>query len=156
MPQSQDNPDNEDDLAVAKGDTPKNERDASSGESAEPEGPFAGLPRPVRQRFEFFMSQAMGRGSLFSPFWEKVTSEHVPELIKSMDRDAQLEFQDRQRNRYLLTTLVLIVVAMMAFLVVQLAPTNPDLLDKLVTVLVSFVGGFGGGYGFRVWREREK
>jgi len=136
MPQSQDNPDNEDDLAVAKGDTPKNERDASSGESAEPEGPFAGLPRPVRQRFEFFMSQAMGRGSLFSPFWEKVSTSVI--------------------LRYLLTTLVLIVVAMMAFLVVQLAPTNPDLLDKLVTVLVSFVGGFGGGYGFRVWREREK
>lgn len=156
MPQRQDNPDNENELAAVGGATPKTERDVKNGEIAEPEGPLAGLPRPVRQRVELFMSQAMGRGSLLSPFWEKVTPEHVPEIIKSMDRDAQLEFQDRQRNRYLLITLVLIVVAMMVFLVMQLAPTNPNLLDKLMTILISFVGGFGGGYGFKAWRNLEK
>jgi hypothetical protein len=46
-------------------------------------------------------------------------------------------------------------IAVFVFLVFQFADSNPDLLEKLVTLIVGLVGGFGGGVAYRASKDRN-
>ena len=92
----------------------------------------------------------MSQGSVPNPVMvklvDKFTPEHITLLLRSQDRDAEREHKSLTTGRIYQIVCLVIGVALFAFLVWFLSGSNPDLLEKLVTLLVGLIGGFGGGF----------
>ena len=82
-----------------------------------------------------------------SPFWEKITPEHVTQVIESNDMATRLTIEDKQKCRYFNVVYIILGLVALGFLVLTLKGSNPDLLDKLITIALSFVGGMGADWG---------
>ena len=142
-------------LPAARDDTPIEDEPVQEDPRESPAGVLSGVPKQVRQTVEMFMGQMIRSGGPPSPIWDKVTSEHVPLIVKSLDRTEELEYQDAQRRRWFTLVYCALGVAVLVFLVVALGGSNPDLLEKLLVLALGFIGGFGGGYGYKASRDRS-
>jgi hypothetical protein len=117
---------------------------------------LSGLPKGVRRTVELFMTQMIRSGATPSPFWDKVTPEHVPLLIDSMDRTEKLNSENEQKGRVFSLVYCALGIGLLVFLVVYLGSSNPDLLEKVITIGLGFIGGFGSGYGYRALKSRRE
>ena len=117
---------------------------------------LASLPKPVRESVEMFMGQMIRSGSMPSPFWEKITPEHVTQVIESNDMATRLTIEDKQKCRYFNVVYIILGLVALGFLVLTLKGSNPDLLDKLITIALSFVGGMGAGWGLARRRVQDE
>ena len=117
------------------------------------------LPKPMRERVMLFMGQMVRSGAMSSPLLDKIAdkieAEHVGHMLDSIDEKTRLEHDDKLRSRVFNLVLCSIAVGVLVFLVLQLGASNPDLLEKLVVGGVSLVGGFGGGLGWKSWKESQ-
>ncbi len=113
------------------------------------------IPKRVMQSVEMFMAQTRS-GSIPSPFWEKITPEHVSQVIESNDLETKLAIEDRQKGRYFNVVYIILGLVALGFLVLTLQGSNPDLLEKLITIVLSFVGGIGAGWGLARTRSQDR
>ena len=132
--------------------------DEASGEEVDnlEQDVLADIPKPVLHRLEMFMGQMIRSGSIPSPFWEKITPEHVSQVIESNDLATRLTIEDRQKCRYFNVVYIILGLAALGFLVLTLQGSNPDLLEKLITITLSFVGGMGAGLGLARRRGQDE
>ena len=136
-------------------------RDETSNEASgqvvddEEQDALAAIPKRVWHSFEMFMAQARS-GSIPSPFWEKITPEHVSQVIESRDLATKLTIEDRQKCRHFDVVYIILGVLALGFLVLTLQGSNPDLLEKLITIVLSFVGGMGAGWGLARRRSQDE
>jgi hypothetical protein len=113
------------------------------------------MPKPVRRVITQFMGEMRRSGPASSPLVEKLTSEHIDQLIEITNEDSRLEYRDAQQRRKYSVAYFLIGSALFVFLVIYLSGSNPDLLEALIGYLIAFLGGLGGGYGIKSWRDRR-
>ena len=123
---------------------------------AEGQDALADIPKPVLKSAEMFMAQMVRSGSMPSPFLEKVTPEHVTQVIESNDMETKLTIEDRQKCRYFNVVYIILGLVALGFLVLTLQGSNPDLLEKLITIVLSFVGGMGAGWGLARRRSQDE
>ena len=97
------------------------------------------------------ISGVMRRGN---PIADKITSEHITQLITKSDDQDRREWEERSRDRNYNLILVGIGVVFVSFLVVFLKD-NENLLLNLVLAIISFIGGFGFGKLYKRNGEKE-
>ena len=79
-----------------------------------------------------------------NPIAEKITSDHISDLIKKSDDHDIRDREERKGERNYNLLLIIIGLVFIGFLIVFLQ-SNEDLLIKIVIGIISFIGGFGFG-----------
>ena len=107
---------------------------------------FKDLPEEERKKIGAIIRHTIISGRIFGrhPLVDKITSEHITQLIINSDEQDKRDREERKQERYYNLTLVVISLVFIAFLIVYLH-TNEDLLIKIIIGIVSFIGGYGLG-----------
>lgn len=79
-----------------------------------------------------------------NPIADKITTEHITQLISKSDEQDKRDREERKGQRSYNLILLLIGLAFIGFLVVFLQ-RDKELLIKIIVAIISFVGGFGLG-----------
>ncbi|MBI4282600.1 MAG: hypothetical protein HY672_03835 [Chloroflexi bacterium] len=111
------------------------------------------LPPPERRRIEQFFAAGMSFGN---PVLQRLTPQHISDLISLSSKEADLEFKDRHRSRLTLSLMVgFLVVVFVAFAIVLAYRNLSDLLQELLKDAALIIGGAGTGFGYGSWRRRR-
>ena len=109
------------------------------------------VPAQVTQMMRASLSMM---GGVVNPIAERVTSQHITDIIGFADRDSEREFSDRKYSRntsVLFSGFVLLVVVGLIFGLVLLA--SEELLRYVLIGVGSFMGGLGSGVGLSALRK---
>ncbi len=111
-----------------------------------PEGVLDALPAEERGRVAAIIKQTMISGMMTrsNPISDKITSEHITDLISKSDEQDKRDRKERKEEKLYNLVLIILGLLFIGFLVVYLTD-NQDLLIKVIIALISFVGGFGIG-----------
>ena len=111
-----------------------------------PEEILKDIPINERSKFAAIIKHTMFSGILRprSPLSEKITSEHISEIIKRSDEQDKRDREEREKERKYNLLILIIALVFIGFLIVYLNK-NENLLIKIIIGLVSFIGGYGFG-----------
>ena len=91
-----------------------------------------------------------------NPLFNKIESQHITEFIKLGSQTIAANASDRKHSRlFNFLALALLVAASLTVLLVLAIIGENDLLLEIVKLGGVGIGGFGGGYGFAHWRNRN-
>lgn len=124
----------------------KDEQEKSLSEEIIPEEILDAIPEEDRGRVASIIKQTMVSGVMrrSNPIADKITTEHITQLISRSDDHDKRDRKERKGERNYNLLLVIIGLVFIGFLIVFLQQ-NEDLLIKIVIGIISFVGGFGFG-----------
>ncbi len=106
------------------------------------------LPPQVRAQISTFT--AMGPAA--HPILSKVTPEHVDRMLGVVEEEGRHKFWEGMSTKGVVLVVLLLVLAFVLILVSMLQDNAP-LLEKIITIVVSFAGGLVGGIGIgKLWR----
>ncbi|MBN9885943.1 hypothetical protein [Salipiger abyssi] len=110
------------------------------------------LPEPMRHQVRETFG-ILSAGPARNPVAEKVTPEHISQLIANDEADSVREYEERASSRRY--TLVYVVLAILAFFVLAFtfAKDNPDLFKQILAFFATFGAGFGAGWGFTAAKQ---
>lgn len=77
---------------------------------------------------------------------EKITSEHITELLDGSRENMRLGYAEKQSKRWFALAFLVITVVTV-FAVILVLKDKPDIMEKIVYCLISAVFAGGGGYG---------
>ncbi len=130
---------------------------SESGEESSTSNPldmFNSIPPEMKG----VVSQSLGlfmQGSDASPFFSKLTSEHIGKIIDNADKANFRELEEsrgqRQHNLLILLTVLSFTTFLVVFLVWMKVPT------EVITAIIGFIAGAGGGFvgGFGIGRSNR-
>ena len=128
--------------------TTKNESSeyATSSDDIIPDEVLEALPEEDRGKVASIIKQTMVSGVMrrSNPIADKITSEHITQIISRSDDQDQRDRSERKGERNYNLILIILGLVFVAFLIVFLQ-SNEDLLIKIVIGIISFIGGFGFG-----------
>ncbi len=126
----------------------KNESLKSSDSQNEiiPEEILEAIPEEDRGKVASIIKQTMISGVMrrSNPIAEKITPEHITQIITKSDNQDIRDRSERKSERNYNLVLIVIGLVFIGFLIVFLQD-NEDLLIKIVIGIISFIGGFGFG-----------
>jgi hypothetical protein len=141
--------------------SPSLERKPSADKASKPEegvGPglvppeiLASMPPEVRSSFEQFLV-LMRSGPSPDPLRQKVTSQHISDIILQTGEDHRRQFELEKHARYMALA-VLSLVLLFVFALYILFREKPDAVQPILTHLIAFGGGIGGGMAIRTKRN---
>jgi len=100
-------------------------------------------PKPIKE----FMSMMFQSGPFPPQILEKITDRHIDKALEISEKaQANQIIENKSIRRYMFLTLIVGVLGF-SFLVYYLRD-DTNLLISLVGILLSFIGGFGAGYGY--------
>ncbi len=115
------------------------------------------LPPETRREVVQSLTTAVYSGPVPSPIAQKITSDHITQLITARNQDAAREYTDRKDTRRWTTILIGLCVIVGAGMVVFLVIAGQvDLADRLIERGILLGGGVGIGYGISEWRRRRE
>jgi hypothetical protein len=79
-----------------------------------------------------------------NPIAEKITTEHISQIINKSDDLDKRDREERKNQRSYNLILILLGLSFIGFLIVYLQK-DKELLIKIIVAIISFVGGFGLG-----------
>ncbi len=122
------------------------ESDKAFVENIIPEEILKDIPTSERGKIAAIIKHTMVSGILSpqNPLSEKITSEHISEIIRRSDEQDIRDREERERERKYNLLVLIIALLFIAFLVIYLNK-NEDLLVKIIIGMVSFIGGYGFG-----------
>ncbi len=123
-----------------------NEQEDLISEGIIPSEILEAIPEEDRGRVSSIIKQTMFSGVMrrSSPIADKITTEHITQLISKSDEQDLRDRKERKEERNYNLFLILISLIFIGFLIVYLK-YNEDLLIKIVIGIISFIGGFGFG-----------
>ena len=126
--------------------TTKKETKESQPEEIIPDEILQAIPAEDRGKVASIIKQTMISGvmSRSNPIADKITSEHISQLISKSDDQDKRDRDERKGERNYNLLLIIIGLIFVAFLLVFLQ-SNEDLLIKIIVAIISFIGGFGLG-----------
>ncbi len=111
------------------------------------------LPEEAKKVVQFGMQMQRFSGQLPNPIHEKITAEHINQILELSKSEDEHQFQYAKSGRLMNFIVILVVAGLFIFLVVYLSKDNPDLLEDIIKVAVGLIGGFGAGYGYKSARS---
>ena len=112
------------------------------------------VPESGRLPVEQFFGAAMSIGN---PILQKITSEHISDLISLNKDDSQRRYADRREARRILAVVgVVFLLVLVGFAVLLVVRDQRELLLELLKAAVLFLGGLGAGWGLQSFRQRER
>ena len=115
-----------------------------------PEEVLEQIPPEARKEVKraFSMVSAGYMGPPPHPFAKKLTEEHITKIIDNVDRDDQREFDaGRDIRKMALIIFFAILISVTGLIVFFTLFKKSEIIIPLITAIVVFGGGFGGGYG---------
>lgn len=109
-------------------------------------------PPAVRTMIRGMMMTSSMSRSPQHPIFDKFTPAHVDKFLDYNEADSKRDFTFACQNRWFHLVYVLLSVIFLSFLIIFLIPSNKELLNDLLRVLIAFAGGFGAGVG---WKSRK-
>ncbi len=111
-----------------------------------PEEILEAIPEEDRGKFSSIISQTVFSGIMRrqNPISDKITTEHITQLIAKSDDQDRRDREERKGERNHNLILIIIILLFIGFLLILLQ-TNEELLIKVIIAIISFVGGFGFG-----------
>lgn len=88
-------------------------------------------------------------GPVPNPIAAKVNERHIDVILDHSEKDSDREYKASIHQKYFNAFLVFAAIGLVVFLTVFLAKDNSDLYKYILTAFLSFLGGFGGGYGYK-------
>lgn len=122
------------------------EQESQNSEGIIPDEILEAIPEEERGKVASIIKQTMISGVMrrSNPIADKITTEHISQLITKSDEHDIRDRAERKSERNYNLLLVLIGLVFIGFLIVFLQ-NNEDLLIKVVIGIISFIGGFGFG-----------
>jgi hypothetical protein len=122
------------------------EDNKTKSEEIIPEEILEAIPEEDRGKVAGIIKQTMISSvmSRSNPIADKITSEHITQLISKSDDQDIRDRSERKGERNYNLILIFISLVFIGFLIVFLQ-SNEDLLIKIVIGIISFIGGFGFG-----------
>ena len=120
-----------------------------------PEDILDKLPsRAQRDFLQMFASMTSTRMSVGNSVMDRLTDEHISEILSIRREETQLEYRDKSHLRMILTGFAVFVVLVAVGFSVFLADREMDaLLIDLFTKVIIALGGFGAGWGASRFRR---
>jgi hypothetical protein len=112
------------------------------------------LPPEVRKLVEFSLQSFSA--PVFHPITKKINEAHIDKLLDQSEADSTREFKDRTSSRRYSFAAFVVVCVLFVFLTYYLTTVDKDLYRDVVKVLIGLVGGFGGGFAFKGYLDRDK
>ena len=118
---------------------------------------LAKIPEPIRSKIiAFFQSQSTFMSRPFAhPLFEKFTPEHISSFLEFAHQDDINDYKLKSSNRIFHLCYILLFIGLLVFLIVYLLPNYKEVLFEILKILVIFTGGFGIGYGYKIWKEKR-
>ncbi len=117
------------------------------------------LPQEVKERVTSMMmgfsGTSISRSSSRHPLFDKFSEDHVHKYLDYIQRDDDHAHELKSSNRWFHLTYTIIGVLFFSFLVVYLLPKDKNLLNDILKLLFTFVGGIGSGYGIRSYLDKK-
>jgi hypothetical protein len=122
------------------------EDDRTESEQIIPDEILEAIPEEDRGKVAGIIRQTMISGVMrrSNPIADKITSDHITQLISKSDEQDIRDRTERKGERNYNLILIIIALVFVGFLIIFLR-SNEDLLIKIVIGIISFVGGFGFG-----------
>jgi len=103
------------------------------------------LPAEQRELFVSLLSIQSSR-SPESEVAKKITSDHITKLLDNQSKSMDYTHQDEVQRKIYSFGVIVVAVVLIIVLVVLLKD-NPDLLEKIISHLITLIGGALAGYG---------
>ncbi len=126
--------------------------DLTSEEDQEEEmfGIISELPEEKREIVERFMYQSFQMRATITPESEvskKITSDHITKYIDASEKEMELSYKDKEKTRKF--NIIVIIGCFVFFtLLIFMLKSSPNILERIVTSVVSLIAGALGGYGY--------
>jgi len=85
-----------------------------------------------------------------SVYFQRISEKQLSEMMVLADRENQIEYKKWLNHRIFIVILVLVFVFLFVFLTVFLTRLDKAIYLEIVKIIVAFIGGFGGGYAFKI------
>ena len=108
------------------------------------------LPREMRQMIGVFAGRAQ------NPIAEKVTSEHISQLIAHNEADAKRTHELATREWAERVLYAALIATIFVFMLIFLGERDPVLLIDILSYLGTAVVSFLGGLGWHNWRQGKE
>lgn len=108
------------------------------------------IPPEIKKVMEAsFMMQRI-TGPMYPPFADKIKEEHISRILDITERENELAYKDAQQNKWILLAIVTMFTICFVGMSVFFVNHNKDsLMQDMMKIALSFIGGFGGGYWFK-------
>jgi len=114
------------------------------------------MKRSIQMAFSMMRMGAPALNPLATAVAKVLDGDHLTNIIKSMDRSANLELVSAQQARWTNLLYLIVVLVFAGFALWLLKDSNPDLLRDLIAIVASLAGGLGAGYGIKAWAEQKR
>ncbi len=112
----------------------------------------AKTPKLIRQEITRTISGFIS-GHISNPLFEKLSSDHISELIKMQSTDDEHQHSLEIKKQNSIRFYVVVFVIVFIFLIVYLSAKNSDLLIEILKTIGLLGAGFLGGYGIGKTRK---
>ncbi len=127
------------------------------GLGAIPDEVLKGIPLKERKEISrIMMSSSSMMGRMPNPMMEKITPEHIDKILDHAGKSDERAYEDHGTSRKFTLAYVLISIALFIFLTLYLVETNKALYLEILKLAITFVGGFGGGFGIKTYIDRNR
>jgi len=111
------------------------------------------------EKKELFMSlQQFGPAP--NPFLEKlaekINDRHIDKVLELAAKEDEHVFEDSKLNKQYGFRYFCVAAILFVFLTVFLVKIDKELYLEVLKYLATFLGGFGGGYGFKSYMDSRK
>lgn len=89
-----------------------------------------------------------------NPIAEKVSAAHITKVLDNADKRDARDRSERSAVRWHGTTILVISLAFLVFLIVFLKD-KPEILVPVISATFAFVAGFAGGYGYKAHMKSD-
>lgn len=113
------------------------------------------MPPEAKRIIQMMFSQPSITRHTRSPIEEKITEKHISYVLENSDKENIRNYNSGIHEKWFNAFVVLIAVVLIVFLTIYLAKDNSELYKYILTAVFSFLGGFGGGYGYKSIKTKK-
>lgn len=108
------------------------------------------MPDEVKEEiFEGIASVQRTQSMSFPPealVMSKITEDHISEYLSAARENMNKSYEEKRNNKIFLGFLILIAL-IFVIVVIVLLKSQPQVMEKIIYIILAFLGGAAGGYG---------
>ena len=138
-------------------DSDKSKDQKNSHEELNEENIFEDLPPEIKRNLEIGLSmQRISSVPLNNPITSKISEEHIDKILNISEKEEEYKYKESKSNRYFALVYVILFLAVFVFLTLYLVEEYKDIYIDILKISVAFIGGFGSGYGYKIYLQSKK
>jgi hypothetical protein len=114
------------------------------------------LPNEIKRVVEIGMSMQRFSGAMPSPIASKINEKHIDKILEIASKDSEnshLDKNDKRKYTLYYTLIGVIVFCILTYFLIT--NDKDDLYKDVLKMLFAFVGGFGGGVGYKTLKDKD-